>query len=113
MRSGSQNDDDDDDGGDNKDDDEDDDYDDDDNSNNNNNNDSQNCRHFQLLRFPNLFLSVSLRNTLSLCSSQYLSIQASHTQTTSRLNVLRILTFVFLDKNREVKRFCADWNLSN
>jgi hypothetical protein len=72
--------------------------DDDDDNNNNNNNNSQNCYHFQLLRFPNLFLCISLTNTLSLCSSHCVSLQASHPQTTSKLNVLRILTFVFLDK---------------
>jgi phenylacetate-coenzyme A ligase PaaK-like adenylate-forming protein len=42
-----------------------------------------------------------------------LGVTPSHLQTTSKINVLPILTFVFLDKNWEDKRFCAEWNLNS
>jgi hypothetical protein len=59
---------------------------------------------------PNILLNTLFSNTLSLCSSLNVRDQVSHPyKTTSRIMVLYILTFNFLDNRREGKRLWTEW----
>ena len=59
---------------------------------------------------PNILLSTLFSNTLSLCSPLNLSDQVSHPyKKKSKIVVLYILIFVFLDSKLEDSRFCTEW----
>ena len=59
---------------------------------------------------PNILLSTLFSNTFSLRSSINISDQVSHPyNTTSRIIVLCISVFKFLDSKLEDKKFCTEW----
>jgi hypothetical protein len=59
---------------------------------------------------PNILLSTLFSNTLSLCPSLDIRVQVSQPyKTTSRVMVLYILTFTFLDSRREDRRLWTEW----
>jgi len=58
---------------------------------------------------PNILLNTLFSNTFSLCSSLNISDQASHpNKTKSKITLLYILNFKFLDSKLEEKRFCTE-----
>jgi len=60
------------------------------------------------LLHPNLY-SILFSNNLSLGSCLSVSDEASHPYKTSKIIVLYILIFKFLNSKLEVKRFCTEW----
>jgi len=59
---------------------------------------------------PNILLNTPLSNNLSFLCSCGVNDQVSHPyKTISKITVLYILIFKFLDNNLEDKRFCTEW----
>ena len=59
---------------------------------------------------PNILLSTQFSNSLSLYSSLNVSNQVSHPyKTASKIIVLYILFFIFLDSKLEDQKFCTEW----